>query len=133
MVKDTNRLIGWILRTFRSRSVKVMMTLWRSLVQSKLDYCSQIWSPSDAGTINLLEDIQRKFTSRIIGMKGKDYWERLSELKLYSQERRRERYAVIFIWKVAVGLVDGYQITFVNNARRGRLCDIRKVNQNAPL
>ena len=97
MMKDANRLIGWILRTFRSRSVRVMMTLWRSLVQSKLDYCSQIWSPSDAGMINLLEDIQRKFTSRIIGMKDKDYWERLSELKLYSQERRRERYCVIFI------------------------------------
>ena len=110
-----------------------MMTLWKSLVQSKLDYCSQLWSPADARTINMLEDIQRKFSSRITGMKDLDYWERLSELKLYSQERRRERYAIIFIWKCAVGLVDGYTINFINNPRRGRLCVVRTINKNAPL
>ena len=132
MVKDTNKLIGWIFRTFRLRSTPIMMTLWRSLVQSKLDYCSQLWSPSDAKTINQLEDIQRQFLSRIFLMKDLDYWERISKLKLYSQERRRERYAIIFIWKCAVGLVDGYTIHFTNNPRRGRLCVVRNVNKKAP-
>ena len=66
-------------------------------------------------------------------MKDLDYWERLSELKLYSQERRRERYAIIFIWKCAVGLVDGYTINFINNPRRGRLCVVRTINKNTPL
>ena len=65
-------------------------------------------------------------------MKDKDYWERLSELKLYSQERRRERYAIIFIWKCAVGLVDGYTLNFHHNPRRGRLCVVRSINKNAP-
>ena len=133
MVKQTNKLIGWIFRTFRVRSVRVMMTLWKSLVQSKLDYCSQLWSPADAKTINLLENIQRQFTARIYGMRDKDYWERLSELKLYSQERRRERYAIIFIWKCAVGLVDGYTINLINNPRRGRLCVSRIINKKAPI
>ena len=80
----------------------------------------------------MLEDIQRNFSSRVSGMKDKDYWERLKELRLYSQERRRERYAIIFIWKCAVGLVDGYKMVFTNNARRGRLCEVRPVNRNAP-
>ena len=132
MRKQTNKLIGWVFRTFRTRSKKVMMTVWRSLIQPKLDYCSQLWSPSDATTINMLEDIQRNFSSRVSGMKDKDYWERLKELRLYSQERRRERYAIIFIWKCAVGLVDGYKMVFTNNARRGRLCEVRPVNRNAP-
>ena len=132
MVKQTNKLIGWVFRTFRARSVRVMMTVWKSLIQSKLDYCSQLWSPADAKTINLLEDIQRHFTSRIFWMKDKDYWERLSELKLYSQERRRERYSIIFIWKCAVGLVDGYTVNIINNPRRGRLCVVRPINKNAP-
>ena len=57
MVKQVNKLIGWVFRTFRSRSIRVMMTVWRSLIQPKLDYCSQLWSPPDAKTINLLEDI----------------------------------------------------------------------------
>ena len=65
-------------------------------------------------------------------MKNWEYWERLNKLKLYSQERRRERYAIIFIWKCAVGLVDGYKLDFINNARRGRLCVVRPVNKNAP-
>ena len=88
MVKQVNKLIGWLFRTFQSRSIIVMMTVWRSLIQSKIDYCSQLWSPADARTINELEDIQRQFTSRVFGMKDKDYWERLSELKLYSQHRK---------------------------------------------
>ena len=133
MVKQMNKFIGWIFRTFRVRSVRVMMTLWRSVVQSKIDYCSQLWSPADAKTINLLENIQCKLTSRIFGMKDRDYWERLMDLKLYSQERRRERYAIIFIGKCAVGLVDGYTLNFSNNPRRGRLCVSRIVNQKAPI
>ena len=73
--------------------------------------------PSD---ISSIEKVARYFTSRIDGMDGLDYWERLAELGLYSQERRRERYAIIFIWKVSQGLVKGYEIPFQENARRGR-------------
>ena len=29
-----------------------------------------------------------------------DYWDRLKLYKLYSMERRRERYAIMYIWKV---------------------------------
>ena len=37
-----NKLAGWALRTFRRRSRKLMLTLWKSLIQCKLDYCSQL-------------------------------------------------------------------------------------------
>ena len=47
-----SRLVGWGLRTFRSRSRTVMLTLLKSLVQPKLDYRSQHWSPSDQSSIN---------------------------------------------------------------------------------
>ena len=36
-----------------------MLTLLKSLVQPKLDYCSQLWSPTDQSSINKLEDVQR--------------------------------------------------------------------------
>ena len=36
-VAAANKLIGWALRTFRRRSTLVMMTIWKSLVQTKLD------------------------------------------------------------------------------------------------
>ena len=121
-IAGASKLIGWALRTFRRRSKVVMMTIWKSLIQCKLDYTSQLWSPSDQSSIGSLESVARHFTSQIDGMSGLDYWERLQALRLYSQERRRERYQIIFIWKVSQGLVDGfgYHATFVNSDRRGR-------------
>lgn len=38
---------GWILRTFRIRSVDLMRQLWNSLAQPHLDYGSVLWYPSD--------------------------------------------------------------------------------------
>ena len=124
------KMVGLILRCFRSRSPDVMNTAWKSIVQSRMDYCSQLWSPQKAELINRLEDIQRSFTSRIAGMDGLDYWERLHRLRWYSQQRRRERYAIILVWKVAESLVDGYSLTFLNT-RRGRECNVQRINAGA--
>ena len=82
--------------------------------------------------IGRLESVARHFTAKIDGMDGLDYWERLQALRLYSQERRRERYQVIFLWKVAQGLVKGYPATFVQNDRRGRLMKLAPHNSKAP-
>ena len=65
----------------------VMMTIWKSLVQSKLDYCSQLWCPIDQATISTLESIARHFTAQIDGLDNLDYWDRLQALRLYSQEQ----------------------------------------------
>ena len=60
-------------------------------------------------------------------MEGQDYWERLSSLNMYSQERRRERYQIIFIWKVSQHLVKGYSIPFKDHPRLGRLVDLPQI------
>ena len=65
-------------------------------------------------------------------MDGKDYWERLASLSLYSQERRRERYQIIFLWKVAQGLVQGYKSSFYPSDRRGRLMVLAPLSNQAP-
>ena len=56
-------------------------------------------SPSDS--IAKLESVQVK------GIEGKNYWERLVDIQLYSQERRKERYMLIFLWKISHGMVGG--------------------------
>ena len=131
-VAAANKLVGWALRTFRRRSKLVMLTIWKSLVQSKLDYTSQLWSPADQASIGELESVSRHFTAKIDGMAGMDYWQRLASLSLYSQERRRERYQIIFLWKVAQGLVQGYKATFTTNDRRGRLMVLAPLCNQAP-
>jgi ribonuclease P/MRP protein subunit RPP40 len=120
VVVGAARQAGWALRTFRRRSRMVMMTILRSLIQPRLDYCSQLWSPMDQESINKVEGVVRNFTSNIWGMEDLTYWERLSQLRLYSQERRRERYMVIFLWKISQGLVKGVNISFHSSDRRGR-------------
>ena len=131
-VTAASRLVGWALRTFRRRSNLVMMTIWKSLVQSKLDYCSQLWSPSDQASISKLESVARNFTAKISGLETADYWDRLQLLKMYSQERRRERYRIIFVWKVLQGLVHGYPISNWQSPRRGRLVNVAKFCSSAP-
>ena len=108
------------------------MTIWKCLVQPKIDYCSQIWSPNNQADIAQIENVQRHFTSRIAGLEGMNYWERLQKLKLYSQERRRERYQIIFIWKIAQSLIKGYDIQFKEDNRRGGLALEKSSNRRCP-
>ena len=131
-VAAANKLVGWALRTFRRRSKMVMLTIWKCIIQAKLDYTSQLWSPSDQASIGSLESVARHFTAQIDDMSDLDYWDRLVALKLYSQERRRERYQIIFIWKIAQGLVQGYQATFITSERRGRQMQLAPLCNQAP-
>ena len=98
-----------------------MRSIWQCLIQPKIDYCSQLWSPCDQLSINKIESVQRHFVDKIAGLENMCYWDKLRTLKMYSQERRRERYMIIFLWKLSQNLVCGYNVTFYENQRRGRL------------
>jgi hypothetical protein len=65
VVTTASQMVGWGLRTFRSRNKHLMMVLMKSLVQPHLDYCSQLWNPSTQGLINKLEDVQKSLVSKI--------------------------------------------------------------------
>ena len=71
-----------------------MIKMFNIYVKSKLEYCCIVWSPVYQTYINELEMIQKTFTSKINGMEGIDYHDRLKKLGMYSLERRRERYMV---------------------------------------
>ena len=126
---------AWILRTFQSRDHIPMITLWKTLVLCHLDYCSQLWSPSTAGNIQCLELLQRAFITRIAGMAGLSYWDQLTSLKLYSLERRRDRYQIIYTWRVIEGQVPNLESTPINSIhsdRRGRSCIVPTITSSAP-
>ena len=71
-----------------------------------MEYCCSIWSPTLQKEINELERIQKTFTSKITGMEDLDYHQRLKTLKLYSLERRRERYLIIYAWQMIENVKD---------------------------
>ncbi|KAK3865741.1 hypothetical protein Pcinc_028676 [Petrolisthes cinctipes] len=124
--KKVKRIAGWILRTYYSREDECLMTLWRALVQPILDYCSQLWSPYKAMDVQALESVQWSYTRQIRGMKDFSYWERLKRLGLYSQQRRRERYSIIYTWKILEGNTpnpsNNNRVEAYTSERTGRKC-----------
>ena len=63
-------------------------TRYKSLVMSRLDYASQLWSPYLLKHVALIEKVQRAFTKYITGMRYLSYSKRLEVLKLYSLGER---------------------------------------------
>ena len=103
MTENARDTAAWALGVFKDRSAETMLTLYNSLIRSRVEFCSPLWNPLDIGNIQKLEDVQRQFTRRIIGQRSKDYWQRLQSLNLMSLQRRRERYQIIHIWKILNG------------------------------
>ena len=115
--------------------MSTLKSIWKYLVQPKLDYCSQFWSPGDQDSINRIESVQRHFFAQVSG-KGLDdlnYWDKLSEFKISSQERRRIGYMLIFLWKISQGLVKDYSVEFTSGkGRRGRVALPHSVVHSSP-
>ena len=68
-----------------------------------MEYNSVLWNPDDSELIDLLERVQNNFLRCIYAPalgNNCDYWDRLEFFKLYSLQRRRERYMIIYTWKV---------------------------------
>ena len=97
--------MGWVLRVFQSRKRSLMLTLLKSLVILLLEYCCQLSNPWKAKDIQPIEVIQRTFTYKITEVQHLNYWERLHELILYSLQRGRERYTIIYIWKITQHMI----------------------------
>jgi hypothetical protein len=62
-----------------------------------------------------------------------DYWEKLRKMKMFSQERRRERYMRLFLWKISQDMVKAYQVEFTSTVgRRGRTALPHDVVSSSP-
>ena len=117
-----------VMRTFHTRYMYTMKTLWCSIVQPHIDYCSQLWTPHRTGDIQKIESLFRSFSHQIKSISELNYWDRLSALKLYSQERRMERYRIIYVWKIIEGIAPNVGIETHMSTRHGRLCKIPQIN-----
>ena len=96
-------MASWVLSAFRDRSTLLMLTLYKSMVRSRLEYCCPLWNPVKIGDIQKLENIQCSFLRRIAGCGQLDYWDRIKKLRIMSLQRRRERYCIIQVWKILNG------------------------------
>ena len=61
-----NKILGMIARTFVSRTKKVMLRLYKSLVWPNLECCIQAWRPHLVKDIEMLENVQRRATRMMV-------------------------------------------------------------------
>ena len=66
-----------------------MLWAYKVYVRPILEYASQVWSPHQLREIDMIENVQRRFTKGLAGFFGKTYAERLNELSLETLEMRR--------------------------------------------
>ena len=135
VVSTSKQLTGYILRTFKTRDETTMITLWKQLILPRIEYCSQLWSPRKKNNLQKIEGLQRTFTAYITNIRDLNYWARLKHLKLFSIERRFERYLILYTWKILEGIVISPSTVPINktfSVRTGRKCVIPKTNTKCP-
>ena len=125
LVIKVRQKIGWIFRTFFTRKTDILKQLWKSLVQCHIDYCSQLYKPGQSKGMESIEKLLYDFSARIPEIREENYWKRLAMLKMYSQERRMERYRVIYIWKILENYAPNCGVKLAKeNPRLGRKCQV---------
>ena len=104
------------LPNFYHKKCVFLKKLWKSVIQCHLDYGSILWSLlSDITDLKRMESTLRALTRKGSNMSNKNYWERLKSFKLYSQQRRNERYKIIYIWKLLNDLVPSLGLSLSEN------------------
>ena len=100
IIKKGNNMFRFFLASFVDRSQKTVLKVYKTYIRSILDYASPSWNPHYATIVVSLERLQKRVVN-IIDDINQDlpYSEKLKILKLYSLQRRRERYDLCFLWK----------------------------------
>ena len=103
-VNLAHRNLGIIYRTFTYFDQEVFLNLFKSLVRPHLKYCTPVCSPCYKKDRIILEKVQRRATKLVVSCRNVSYPERLRKLGLPTLEYRRERAALIQVFKNLNGI-----------------------------
>ena len=98
--------MGVIRRSMEFLDKENFKFLFTALVRPHLEYANAAWSPSLKKHITALENVQRRATRYIPGLKNMTYEQRLRELKLPTLKYRRYRGDMIETFKITHDLYD---------------------------
>ena len=122
-VGKANKILGLIRRSFTYLNAETMRTLFSSLVRPHLEFSNTVWYPHFEKDKKLIENVLRRATKIIPGMKGLSYEERLKKMKLPSMAYRRIRGDMIETYKFIHGIyaVKSSLFTISKGNTRGHL------------
>ena len=106
---------------FANRNIDFLLFLYTTYILPKIEYASNVWSPYYKKDVDLIENVQRKFTKLLPGMFDKSYEERRVELGLITLEERRIHSDLVLVYKIIHNLVDiPFEKYFVFSSSRTR-------------
>ena len=105
-VNAANATLGMIKRSFVNREKQTILSLYKSVVRPKLEYCIQAWRPHLAKDIDLMERVQHRATKLISSLRKETYENRVKILGLTTLETRRLRGDLIEAFKIMKGFED---------------------------
>ena len=123
MVAKAHARACLIFRCFVSKDRDSLIKAFITYVRPLVEYVSCVWSPRSVGIIRKIEEVQKRFTKRLPGLKVLDYHERLAFLGLESLELRRLKADLCMTYKIMFILVnlnvDNFFAVRTNKITRG--------------
>src|ERR1051325_9504972 len=89
-----------LFKAFRNRDINLMIFAFKVYLIPILKYCSPIWSSYRLSDIDRIENVQRSFTKKLIGLKDQSYRERLVACDLATLELRRLKIDLLLCFKI---------------------------------
>ena len=129
---DAMKISACIFRNFLCRDIDFLKHMYLAFVLPKVSYATVIWSPWLKKDINIIESVQRSYTSKIPGIQG-NYSERLCLLSLEPLELRRLHTDLIEVFKIFHGITSLQKSKFFelgNRRTRGHSLKLSKQKFN---
>ena len=98
-VNKANRILGLIRRSFEYLDKHSFRNLFTALVRPHLEYCGVVYNPRLLKDKSAIENVLRRASKLIPGMKELSYEERLNEIKIPSMKYRFQRGDMIEVYK----------------------------------
>ena len=99
-VNKANQTMGMIRRAFTHLDNDTFLCLFKAFVRPQLEYANAAWSPYKVKDITAIENVQRRATKQVPGLRDLSYEERLKQLKLPTLVYRRARGDMIETYKI---------------------------------
>lgn len=105
-VNKANQIMGLIRRAFSALDISMFRCLFKSMVRPHLEYAQSIWSPYKRKDIRMVENVLRRASKMLPGLKNLSYSERLRHLEIPTMAYRRHRGDMIEVFKILKGGYD---------------------------